>query len=42
MDDSYIERIIQLGFVNKQIDVKGRLSISDLFGKSKPRCGIYC
>ena len=37
------EKIIeQLGFqFDKAFDVKGRLSVSDLFHRSIPRCGIY-
>jgi len=36
------EKINSLGFLfNQHLDVKGRLSISDLFPKSKSRCGIY-
>jgi hypothetical protein len=38
------KRIVQeLGFAEtSEIETIGRLSISDVFPKSKPRCGIYC
>lgn len=36
------EIINKLGFkFDEMLDVKGRLSITDLFPKSKARCGIY-
>lgn len=36
------EKINSLGFkFDQHLDVKGRISISDLFPKSKSRCGIY-
>ena len=36
------EKINSLGFLfDQHLDVKGRISISDLFPKSKSRCGIY-
>ncbi|HEY8657802.1 MAG TPA: GIY-YIG nuclease family protein [Hanamia sp.] len=36
------EKINSLGFIfEHHLDVKGRISISDLFPKSKSRCGIY-
>ncbi|TDB57117.1 GIY-YIG nuclease family protein [Arundinibacter roseus] len=36
------EKINALGFIfDQQLDVKGRISISDLFPKSKSRCGLY-
>lgn len=37
-----VDKINALGFLfDQNHDVKGRISISDLFPKSKPRCGIY-
>ena len=36
------EKINALGFsFDQHLDVKGRISVSHLFPKSKPRCGIY-
>ena len=36
------EKINALGFLfDQHLDVKGRISISDLFPKSKSRCGVY-
>lgn len=36
------QKINSLGFMfDQHLDVKGRISISDLFQKSKSRCGIY-
>ncbi len=36
------EKINALGFLfDQHLDVKGRISVSDLFPKSKSRCGIY-